>query len=136
MQLANQEAQRLNHEFIDPEHLFLGLIQVDGGVGPTILRERGIFPDAVRREIERRITPGPEPVLSGKIPLTPRAKKAIELAIEEADQLGDRHVGTEHILLGLLQIDDGPSIDAVRSLGVKTSAVRQEIRMLTDRPSI
>src|SRR6516225_5408223 len=84
MQLANQEAQRFNHEYIGTEHLLLGLVKEGSGVAGIALKNLGIDLEKVRSEVEKIVQKGPDAVLVGKLPMTPRAKKVIEYSIEEA----------------------------------------------------
>lgn len=101
MAFANQEAQRLNHEYIGTEHILLGLLKEGGGVGANALQNLGVELSIVRNEVQKIITPGPEMVTMGKLPLTPGAKKVIEHAIKAATDLGHGYVGTEHLLIAL-----------------------------------
>src|ERR1700733_10119929 len=107
MQLANQEAQRFNHEYIGTEHLLLGLIKEGSGVAANVLHNLDIDLRKIRLEIEKIVQSGPDMVTMGKLPQTPRAKKAIEYAVQEAMGLDHNYVGTEHILLGLLREEEG-----------------------------
>src|SRR5437763_6691573 len=100
MQLANQEAQRFNHEYIGTEHILLGLIKEGQGVAGHVLKNFAIDLDTVRQEVEKIVRPGPDLVTLGKLPQTPRARSAINYAIEEARNLNHNYVGTEHLLLG------------------------------------
>ena len=102
MQLANQEAQRFNHEYIGTEHVLLGLIKEGSGVAANVLKNLDVDLRKIRLEVEKLVQSGPDMVTMGKLPQTPRAKKVIEYAMEEARNLNHNYVGTEHILLGLL----------------------------------
>ena len=102
MQLANQEAQRFNHEYVGTEHVLLGLIKEGSGVAANVLRNLDVDLRKIRNEVEKIVQAGPEMVTMGKLPQTPRAKKVIEYAIEEARNLNHNYVGTEHLLLGLV----------------------------------
>src|SRR3954466_3443585 len=93
MALANQEAQRFNHEYIGTEHFLLGLVKEGSGVGATVLKTLGVDLRKVRLEVEKCIKAGPEAVLVGKLPQTPLAKKVIEYALAEARELGHGYVG-------------------------------------------
>jgi ATP-dependent Clp protease ATP-binding subunit ClpA len=124
MQLANQEAQRFNHEYIGTEHILLGLCAEGGGVAATVLKNRGVDVRKIRLEVEKIIQPGPDTVPMGKLPQTPRAKKVIELAIEAARELGNNHVGTEHLMIGLLREDDGVAHTVLQALGIKEEAFK------------
>ena len=107
MQLANQEAQRFNHEYIGTEHVLLGLIKEGSGVGAHVLKNLDVDLRKVRLEVEKRIQSGPDMITMGKMPQTPRTKKVIEFAMEEARKLNHNYVGTEHILLGLCREEQG-----------------------------
>ena len=127
MALANQEAQRLNHEYIGTEHILLGLVKEGSGVGANVLKNLDIDLRKVRIEVEKLVKTGPEMVTMGKLPQTPRAKKVIEYAIEEARNLNHNYVGTEHLLLGLLREHDGVAAQVLMNLGLKLEEVREEV---------
>ena len=127
MALANQEAQRFNHEFIGTEHLLLGLVKEGSGVGATVLKNLDVDIKKLRLEVEKLVHSGPDMVTMGKLPQTPRAKKVIEYAIEEARALNHNYVGTEHILLGLLRESEGIAAQVLMNLGLKLEDVRQEV---------
>jgi ATP-dependent Clp protease ATP-binding subunit ClpC len=127
MQLANQEAQRFNHEYIGAEHVLLGLIKEGSGIAGTALKNRGITVEAARREVEKFHPSGPDVVVMGKLPQTPRAKKVIEYSMEEARNLNHNYVGTEHIVLGLLREQEGVAGRVLMGLGLTLEAVREEV---------
>jgi len=127
MALANQEAQRFNHEYIGTEHILLGLVKEGSGVGANVLKNLDIDLRKVRLEVEKLVKSGPEMVTMGKLPQTPRAKKVIEYAIEEARNLNHNYVGTEHLLLGLLREQDGVAAQVLMNLGLKLEEVREEV---------
>ena len=127
MALANQEAQRFNHEYIGTEHILLGLVKEGSGVGATVLKNLDIDLRKVRLEVEKLVKSGPDMVTMGKLPQTPRAKKVIEYAIEEARNLGHNYVGTEHLLLGLLREKDGVAAQVLMNLGLRLEEVREEV---------
>jgi len=127
MALANQEAQRFNHEYIGTEHILLGLVKEGSGVGATVLKNMEVDIKKLRLEIEKLVKSGPDMVTMGKLPQTPRAKKVIEYAIEEARGLNHNYVGTEHILLGLLRETEGIAAQVLMNLGLKLEDVRQEV---------
>ncbi len=127
MALANQEAQRFNHEYIGTEHILLGLVKEGSGVGANVLKNMDVDLRKVRLEVEKLVKAGPEMVTMGKLPQTPRAKKVIEYAIEEARSLNHNYVGTEHLLLGLLREHDGVAAQVLRNLGLKLEEVREEV---------
>ncbi len=127
MALANQEAQRFNHEYIGTEHILLGLVKEGSGVGANVLKNLDVDLRKVRLEVEKLVKAGPEMVTMGKLPQTPRAKKVIEYAIEEARNLNHNYVGTEHLLLGLLREHDGVAAQVLMNLGLRLEEVREEV---------
>ncbi len=127
MALANQEAQRFNHEYIGTEHILLGLVKEGSGVGATVLKNLDVDIKKLRLEIEKHVKSGPDMVTMGKLPQTPRAKKVIEYAIEEARSLNHNYVGTEHILLGILRESEGIAAQVLLDIGLKLEEVRQEV---------
>jgi ATP-dependent Clp protease ATP-binding subunit ClpC len=129
MQLANQEAQRFGHEYIGTEHILLGLVKEGSGVAANVLKNLDIDLRKIRLEVEKIVQHGSgrEEVLTGRLPYTPRAKKVIEFAIEEARNLNHNYVGTEHLLLGLLREEEGVAAQVLMNLGLKLDDARQEI---------
>src|SRR6187402_2714684 len=127
MQLANQEAQRFNHEYIGTEHVLLGLIKEGSGVAANVLKNLDVDLRKIRLEVEKLVQSGPDMVTMGKLPQTPRAKKVIEYAMEEARNLNHNYVGTEHILLGLLREQEGVAAQVLINLGLKLEEVREEV---------
>src|SRR5271163_1429773 len=127
MALANQEAQRFNHEYIGTEHILLGLVKEGSGVGANVLKTLDVDLRKVRLEVEKVVKSGPDMISMGKLPQTPRAKKVIEYAIEEARTLSHNYVGTEHLLLGLIREHDGVAAQVLRNLGLKLEEVREEV---------
>ncbi|MCP4080002.1 MAG: ATP-dependent Clp protease ATP-binding subunit [Pirellulaceae bacterium] len=127
MQLANQEAQRFNHEYIGTEHMLLGLVKEGNGVAANVLKNLGVDLRKIRLEVEKLVQSGPEMVTIGKLPQTPRAKKVIEYSMEEARNLAHSFVGTEHILLGLLREQEGVAAQVLMNLGLKLEEVREEV---------
>jgi hypothetical protein len=127
MQLANQEAQRFNHEYIGTEHILLGLVKEGTGVAANVLKNLDIDLRKIRLEVEKIVQAGPDMVTMGKLPLTPRAKKVIEYATDEARQLNHNYVGTEHLLLGLLREEEGVAAQVLMNLGLKPPDVRKEV---------
>src|SRR5262245_11982974 len=95
MQLANQEAQRLNHQYIGTEYILLGLIKEGAGVAASVLNHFDVNLPKIRKEVEKIVYAAPAPVLMGRLPQAPRAKKIVEYAIEEARLLGHEYIGTE-----------------------------------------
>jgi len=127
MQLANQEAQRFNHEYIGTEHILLGLIKEGSGVAANVLKNLDVDLRKIRLEVEKLVQSGPDMVTMGKLPQTPRAKKVIEYSMEEARNLNHNYVGTEHILLGLLREQEGVAALVLMNLGLKLEEVREEV---------
>ena len=127
MQLANQEAQRFNHEYIGTEHVLLGLVKEGSGVAANVLKNLDVDLRKIRLEVEKLVQSGPEMVTMGKLPQTPRAKKVIEYSMEEARNLNHNYVGTEHILLGLLREQEGVAAQVLMNLGLKLEDVREEV---------
>lgn len=127
MQLANQEAQRFNHEYIGTEHMLLGLVKEGTGVAANVLKNLDVDLRKIRLEVEKLVQSGPEMITMGKLPQTPRAKKVIEYSMEEARQLAHNFVGTEHILLGLLREQEGVAAQVLMNLGMKLEDVREEV---------
>ena len=126
--LARQEAQKFNHEYIGTEHILLGLILEGSGVAANVLRNMEIDLRKIRLEIEKLVQQGPQMVTApGKLPFTPRAKRVIELAKAEAQTLGHEHIGTEHLLLGLLKENEGIAAQVLMNLGVRLEEVREEV---------
>ncbi len=142
MALANQEAQRFSHECIGTEHILLGLVKEGTGVGANVLKNLDVDLHKVRLEVEKVVKAGPEIVPMGKLPQTPRAKKVLEYAIEEARNLNHNYVGTEHILLGLLREREGVAAQVLVNMGLKLEEVREEVLQLlgagmeTDQPAV
>ena len=129
--LAEDEARRLNHNHIGTEHILLGLIHEDDGVAAQTLESLGVSLAAVRQQVEMIIGQGRE-APRGRIPYTPRARKALELSLREALQLGHHHIGTEHILLGLVREGKGAAAQMLVKLGADLNRVRQQVIQLLD----
>jgi ATP-dependent Clp protease ATP-binding subunit ClpC len=127
MQLANQEAQRFNHEYIGTEHMLLGLVKEGTGVAANVLKNLDVDLRKIRLEVEKLVQSGPEMITMGKLPQTPRAKKVIEYSMEEARNLNHNFVGTEHLLLGLLREHEGVAAQVLMNLGLKLEDVREEV---------
>ncbi len=134
--LAQDEAQRFNHHYIGTEHILLGLLRVDDGVACRVLRVRGVELDKARTAVEFIIARGDLPIV-GEVGLTPRAKRVIELAIEEARGLEHDYIGTEHLLLGLVREGEGIAAGVLESLGVELDSVRHDVvRALTTASAV
>ena len=123
--LAQDEAQRFNHNYIGTEHLLLGLIREGEGVAARVLENMNVELAKVRTVVEFIIGRGDRPAV-GEVGLTPLAKRTIELAIEEARGLGHRYIGTEHLLLGLIRLGDGIGPGVLASMGVDVERARAE----------
>ncbi len=123
--LAQEEAQRLNHNYIGTEHLLLGLVREENGVAVRVLRDLGVDPKQIRERIERTVGRG-QRAMYGKLSLTPRTKRVIELAVDEARRLGHHYIGTEHLLLGLVRAGEGVAVDVLKGLGVGLDKVRSQ----------
>ncbi len=129
--LARQEAERLGHEFIGTEHILLGLVKEGSGVAANVLENLAVDLEKIRLEVERYVSTPGEPVSSSSsLPFTPKAKKALELAMEEARNLEHNYIGTEHLLLGVLREQDGMAAQVLLNLGVKLEDVRAELMEL------
>src|SRR5687767_8661346 len=124
--LAKDEAQRFNHNYIGTEHLLLGLVREGEGVAARVLENMNVELPKVRTAVEFIIGRGDRPVV-GEVGLTPRAKRVIELAIDEARRLGHNYIGTEHLLLGLVREGEGIAAGVLESLGVNLEKVRTQV---------
>ena len=126
LSLAQDEATRFNHNYIGTEHILLGLLREGEGIAALVLTRMGVGLDAVRDEVERIIGHG-DRMIVGEIGLTPRAKKVMELAVDEARRTRQSHVGTEHLLLGLVREGEGIAANVLKQFGVTTEGVRLQI---------
>jgi methylenetetrahydrofolate dehydrogenase (NADP+)/methenyltetrahydrofolate cyclohydrolase len=130
--LAQEEALRFNHNYIGTEHFLLGLIREDEGVGAKALRDLGLELKDIRSRVEAVVGYGDRAV-TREIGLTPRTKKVIELAVDEARRLGHSYIGTEHILLGLLREGEGIAAEVLRECGVSAEEGRAEVVRILSR---
>jgi len=128
--LAKEEAKRFNHDYIGTEHILLGLVREGEGVAAAVLASLGLNPDKIRFAVEKLVQPGPATIISGDIPFTPKAKRVIELAMEEARELGHNYIGTEHLLLGLIREGEGVASQVLINLGLDLDKVRLEVMNL------
>jgi ATP-dependent Clp protease ATP-binding subunit ClpC len=128
--LAKEEARRFNHDYIGTEHILLGLIREGEGVAASVLQKLGVSLENIRLEVEKLVQPGPTTQIIGDIPFTPRAKKSLELAAEEARSLGHNYIGTEHLLLGLIREGEGVASQVLLNLGLDLNTVRNEVMEL------
>src|ERR671922_2803906 len=124
--LAQEEARLLNHNYIGTEHILLGLIHEGEGVAAKALESLGITLEAVRQQVEEIIGQG-QSAPTGHIPLTPRAKKVLELSLREALNLGHKYIGTEHILLGLVREGEGVAAQVLTRQGATVERVRTTV---------
>lgn len=127
MGLANQEAQSFNHEFVGTEHILLGLVRESGGVAVNVLKNLGVDSTRVCYEVEKLIKKGPDAVAPGELPETPRAKKVLDYALDEAHSLRHYYAGTEHLLLGLMREQEGIAACVLTTLGLRLKDVRVEV---------
>ncbi|EPP34387.1 negative regulator of genetic competence ClpC/MecB [Chlamydia ibidis] len=127
IKLAKKEAQRLNHNYLGTEHILLGLLKLGQGVAVNVLRNLGVDFDTAKQEVERLIGYGPEIQVYGDPALTGRVKKSFESANEEANILEHNYVGTEHLLLGILNQVDGVALQVLENLHIDPREVRKEI---------
>ncbi len=134
--LAREEAARLQHDYIGTEHLLLGVIREGEGIAATVLNNLGVDLDHIRQAVENMVTSSGGTMTIGEIPFTPRAKRVLELAVEEARSLGHNYVGTEHLLLGLIREGEGVAAKVLLELGVDRKRVREEtLKLLGGTPS-
>lgn len=134
MQLANQEAQRFQHEYVGTEHVLLGIIKDGGGVAAYALRELGLDLRKVRLEVEKLVQCGPNVIIMGKLPQTPQLEKAIERAIEISQDRKNNHVGTEHLVLAIAKDDEGVVGTVLKKLEVTEESLTAAVDcLLPDR---
>jgi ATP-dependent Clp protease ATP-binding subunit ClpC len=136
MFLGREEAARLHHDYIGTEHLLLGLLREGQGIAASVLNNLGLDLDAIRQAVESMVSSTGGTLTIGEIPFTPRAKRVVELAVEEARQLGHNYVGTEHLLLGLIREGEGVAARVLLQMGVDRKKVREEtLKLLGGSPS-
>jgi ATP-dependent Clp protease ATP-binding subunit ClpC len=126
MYLAREEAGRLHHDYIGTEHLLLGIIREGEGIAATVLSNLGLDLDTIRQSIENMVPTSGGTLTIGEIPFTPRAKRVLELSVEEARLFGHNYVGTEHLLLGLIREGEGVAARVLMELGADRKRVREE----------
>jgi ATP-dependent Clp protease ATP-binding subunit ClpC len=126
MYLAREEAGRLHHDYIGTEHLLLGIIREGEGIAATVLNNLGLDLDTIRQSIENMVPTSGGTLTIGEIPFTPRAKRVLELSVEEARLFGHNYVGTEHLLLGLIREGEGVAARVLMELGADRKRVREE----------
>ncbi len=133
LSLAHQEAEHMRHHHIGTEHLLLGLIREEGGVAGRVLRELGLEVNRVQEIVERMTGTGQ--YKGSKLELSPGMQLVLELAVEEARQLGHHYIGTEHLLLGLVNYDEGIALDVLKKLGVTSEQIRRQTRRVLQESS-
>src|SRR5437764_728665 len=132
--LAQDEAIRFNHNYIGVEHLLLGLVREGEGVAARVLDSLGVELSKARTAVEFIIGGGDATTSPSEITLSPRTKKVIELAIDEARKLGHSYVGTEHLLLGIVREGEGIASGVLESLGVSLEKVRHQVIATLGQP--
>jgi ATP-dependent Clp protease ATP-binding subunit ClpC len=133
--LAREEAERHHHEYLGTEHILLGMLKDGGGIAITVLQKAGLGVDQIRLEVERHLPRNANSLIVGEIPFTPKAKKVLEYAVEEARLMGHNYIGTEHLLLGLLKEKEGIAAKVLNSLGVRLVETREKILNLLQEPT-
>ena len=128
MGLARRQAQEFAHDYIGTEHLLLGLLRADKSIAAGVLADLNITLDRVRKEVRKIISLGVAPITEGQLPFTTASKKALELALEEAHNFGNSHIGTGHLLLGVIREDEGIAARILGRLEVGVDAVREVVR--------
>jgi hypothetical protein len=133
--LGQEEADALRHDYVGTEHLLLGILREREGAGAHVLEGFDVTLDRVRGEVVRIVGVGQSTVpVAGHVPFAPAAKKALERALREALKLGHTYIGTEHILLGVVSVEDGRSGQILRDLKVDPNRIRDEVIRITERP--
>lgn len=129
-QLANQEAQRFNHEYIGPEHILLGLVKVGSSVALNVFQDFDVDPKKLRLDVEKIVQSGPEMITMGKLPQTAKAQNVFRAAFDEQAAMAHSYVGTEHILLGLLTVEGSVAIDVLVKNGIELQQAREVVLKL------
>ncbi len=132
--LAQNEAKRLNHDYVGEEHLLLALVSIEDSVSSQILANLDVDRKRIKSEVEKMVGTGDNVMLMGEIPFSPRSKKVLEYAVDEAQKMGVMYVGTEHILLGILREGEGIGARVLESLGVTMESVKEEIAAILGMP--
>lgn len=133
--LAREEAERHHHEYLGTEHILLGMLKDGGGIAITVLQKAGSSIDQIRLEVERHLPRNANSLIVGEIPFTPKAKKVLEYAVEEARLMGHNYIGTEHLLLGLLKEKEGIAAKVLNTLGIRLVETREKILNLLQEPA-
>jgi ATP-dependent Clp protease ATP-binding subunit ClpC len=126
--LARDEASRLQHEYIGTEHLLLGVVREGEGIAAKVLKKMGMDFEQIRLAVEKLVSATGGTVVIGEIPFTPRAKTVLELSVEEARLLGHNYVGTEHLLLGLIETEGCVANKVLAERGITLEAVKRKIK--------
>jgi ATP-dependent Clp protease ATP-binding subunit ClpC len=132
--LAREEAERYNHEYLGTEHILLGILKDGGGIAITVLQKSGVNLERLNLEVKKNLPHSPHHSIGTEIPFSPRAKKVLEYAVEEAKAMGHNYIGTEHILLGLIKEKDGVASKILTSMGIKFSQAREYTLNLLQEP--
>ena len=127
MNLARQAAQRFNHQYLGTEHILFGILEVDDPASRSIFSALGVDRAGLRRDLELLVKSCGPNVEMGQLPFTPRAKKVLEFAMEAGMKLGDRHFGTEHLLLGLIREDEGVAAQALKKVGMTVESTTDAV---------
>ena len=135
LSLAQEEAQRFNHNYIGTEHILLGLARESDGTAAKVLNGLSVELSKVRSAVEFVIGKG-DSVSAGDIGLTPRAKKVIELAVDEARRLNHQYIGTEHLLIGLMREGEGVASGVLESLDVSLEKIREETEIVLNQSKV
>ncbi len=136
MYLAREEAGRLHHDYIGTEHLLLGIVREGEGIAATVLSNLGFDLDLIRQAVENMVSGSGGTLTIGEIPFTPRAKRVLELSVEEARLLGHNYVGTEHLLLGLIREGEGVAARVLMELGADKKKIKEEtLKLLGSQPT-
>jgi ATP-dependent Clp protease ATP-binding subunit ClpC len=130
---AYQAAKSFNHDYIGSEHVLLGLIEESAGRAARLLKDLGCDPKKIGKDVEALVSPGSKAVTLLQLPFTPRAKRILELSVEEADLLGQSDIDVEHLLLGTLLEAEGIAGSVLLTAGVDATALRDRVRSLGPR---
>lgn len=131
---ASEEARRLGHSFVGTEMMLVGLLRASDGIAASALNRMGVTLENARVELERLVGRGKGDFVSAELPFTPRARRALELSWNEARELGHHHIGSDHLLLGLIREGEGGSIRVLRNLGIEPGELRQMVlKLIADR---
>jgi hypothetical protein len=134
LSLAQEEAERLHHNYIGTEHLLLGLMREEGGVAGRVLRDLGLEQRQVEKTVAE-LTRASERSTTIALDLSPGTKRVLELAVDEARRMGHHYIGTEHLLLGLVRQSEGVAVDVLKHLGITPEEVRRQVRrILQEQP--